>query len=83
MTNPFRIIDQFTIEQIQILAAEAERRDMAVDWETASLIPRKYANMSHHQRDAVAQQETRRLRYSDQRDQKDNDPASPQEADWE
>jgi hypothetical protein len=78
--DTFKAIDKLTITEIRALYAEAQRTGKQVDWETATLIPRKYEHLTHHQRDFVAREETRRQEYRDKRDAMDNDPASPQEA---
>jgi hypothetical protein len=77
MNRPF---DLLTIEKIEALQAEAKEKGMEVDWEAGKLVPRKYAGMSHHQRDAVAAADTRRQHYKDLNDQQDNDAASPEQA---
>lgn len=81
-THLFRAIDTKTIEEIQALYSEAERTGQTVDWETATVVPRKYKGMDPHQRDLMAAQDTRRQQYKDLSNQKDNDPASPEEAGW-
>ena len=73
-------LDKLTREQVEKLQAEAYEKGMDIDYEAAKLVPRKYANMNHHQRAMLADMEDRHQR---QRDiDKDNDPASPEQA-WD
>lgn len=67
-------IDKLTIEAIEILAKVAEETGQVVDWETASLVPRKYANIDPHTRDLLASKEATKQKYAELDNFKDSDP---------
>ena len=73
-----RQIDRLTIARIEALQAEAKAKGMELDYESGKLVPRKYAGMSHHQRDAMAAMETRKLHYQALDGQRDYLPVDDQ-----
>ncbi len=75
-----RKIDQLMIAEVDKLCMQADVEGKEVDWETATLVPRRFANMHHHQRDFLAREATKRQSYREINDCKDNDAASPEQA---
>lgn len=69
-------------DKIRALQAEADAKGMLVDWEAVKLVPKRnpFEGMNHYQRDAYAKKWQRDdyYKYLD----KDNDPASPEQAGW-
>lgn len=80
MTDTHRAIDGKTISEVRELFKQAKAQNMEVDWETATLVPKKLATMTPHQRDLYVSQQMKQEYCADLRSEADNDPASPEQA---